>query len=145
MYAPNHTEMRIGELSARSGIPIETIRYYERIGLLPPPNRTASGYRQYDETALKQLRFIKRAQELGFTLREIKDLLTLKYQQNTAITCQTIQNRALEKLQDIEAKIADLVRMRTIILKLIEHCPSDSPVDECPILEALSQSSSHNM
>jgi len=77
--------MRIGELSARSGIPIETIRYYERIGLLPPPNRTASGYRQYDETALKQLRFIKRAQELGFTLREIKDLLTLKYQQNTAL------------------------------------------------------------
>src|SRR3981081_2489203 len=98
----------IGQLAKRGGVGIDTVRYYERNGLLAPSTRLASGYRRYGDLELSRLRFIRRAQALGFTLREIKELLALSAQRDVA----RVKRSAQAKLVDVEARIAALERVR---------------------------------
>ncbi|RMH60207.1 MAG: heavy metal-responsive transcriptional regulator, partial [Bacteroidetes bacterium] len=98
--------MKIGDVAKRAGVNVQTIRFYERKGLMEAPPRTASGYRQYTGEAVRRIRFIKHAQELGFSLREIHELLSLRVDPHT--TCADIQQYALEKVEDIERRIASL-------------------------------------
>ena len=127
--------MMIGELAKKSGVGIETIRYYEREGLVFPIGRKRSGYRTYDGEALSKLQFIKRSKELGFSLREIGELLSLN--SNKKSRCKTVKGKAQTKVAEIQAKIDDLSRMKSVLNQLIETCHSEAPSSECPILEAL--------
>jgi len=124
----------IGELSERSGVNIETIRYYERIKMLPAPPRTASGRRIYGETDLRILAFIRRARELGFSLNEIRALLRLGAPKTA--TCAQVKEIAAHHLQDIRAKMADLAKLERLLAKTIARC-SGTRVPECPVLDIL--------
>jgi MerR family copper efflux transcriptional regulator len=123
----------IGQLARRGGVGIDTVRYYERNGLLSPRTRLASGYRRYGELELARLRFIRRAQALGFTLREIKELLALSAQRDVG----RVKRSAQAKLVDVEARIAALERVREGLAKLIAACPGHGRAADCPILRAL--------
>ena len=125
--------MSIGALSKKSGIGIETIRYYERIGVLAPVGRKTSGYRVYDNDSSRTLRFLKNAQGLGFSLAEIKDLLKLRV--NKASRCEDVQIRAAKHLQDVEDKIKKLESIQVILSKLIRQCQTRKTSNSCPILE----------
>lgn len=114
---------------------LETVRFYERRGLLPVPPRTESGYRMYPSEAVTRLRFIKRAQELGFSLNEIEELLTLRL--SSRGTSAQVRRRAEAKIADIEAKIRTLESMKRSLQKLTKSCPACGPASECPILEGL--------
>ncbi len=127
--------LRIGEVARQAGIGVETVRFYEREGLLEEPNRKASGYREYDQEAVAVLRFIRRAKELGFTLKEIKALLELRL--DSSATRAEVREQAKAKVADIEAKIADLERMRDSLQKLIKACHGKGALSGCPILNAL--------
>ena len=127
--------LSIGEVARRAGVGVETVRFYERQGLLEEPERRASGYRQYDDEAVAVLRFIRRAKELGFTLKEIKSLLALRL--DASATKAEVREQAKAKVADIEARIADLQRMREVLLKLIKKCHGDGAASGCPILGAL--------
>lgn len=127
--------LTIGEVARQAGVGVETVRFYERQGLLEEPERRASGYRQYDVEAVAVLRFIRRAKELGFTLREIKGLLALRL--DASATRAEVRQQAKVKVTDIEAKIADLQRMRDVLVKLVKKCHGDGAATGCPILEAL--------
>ena len=124
----------IGQLAKRGGVGIDTVRYYERNGLLAPRTRLASGYRRYGDIELARLRFIRRAQGLGFTLKEIKQLLALSAQRNVG----RVKRSAQAKLVDVEARIAALERVRDGLARLIEACPGHGRAADCPILCALS-------
>jgi MerR family mercuric resistance operon transcriptional regulator len=127
-------QIRIGELSRQTGCNIETIRYYERIGVLPAPPRTAAGYRLYGLEHLRRLHFIRRARELGFSLDEVRGLLSLA--ESGRYTCGEIQALGLEHLQEVRRKIADLRRLEAVLDELTHQCQGGStPV--CPILDAL--------
>jgi MerR family transcriptional regulator, copper efflux regulator len=128
--------LTIGTVAKRAGVPIDTIRYYEREGLLPEPLRRASGYRSYNESAVGQLRFIRRAKDLGFTLDEIRDLLALSADRHRGV--KAVRQRAQQRLESIDARIAELRRVRKGLEKLIEACPGHGDPDQCPILRALS-------
>ena len=123
-----------GELSKKTGINGETIRYYEKIKLIPEPPRSSSGYRNYGDTYLKRLSFIKRSRELGFTLKEIENLLTLVDGGN--YTCAEIQQYTMTHLQDVETKIRDLQKMQKTLSTMVSACNSES-APECPIIETL--------
>jgi len=123
----------IGQLAKRGGVGIDTVRYYERNGLLAPRTRLASGYRRYGDLELTRLRFIRRAQALGFTLREIKELLALSAQRDVA----RVKRSAQKKLVDVEARIDALERMHDGLSKLITACPGHGRAADCPILKAL--------
>lgn len=123
----------IGKLATRAGVGIDTVRYYERNGLLAPSGRLASGYRRYGELEVAKLRFIRRAQGLGFSLKEIRELLALSSQRDVA----QVKRSAQAKLLHIEQKIAALERMRAGLAKLIEACPGHGRAADCPILQAL--------
>lgn len=127
----------IGTLSKESGVAIETIRYYERIGILTPFGRKTSGYRVYDNKSYKTLRFLKHAQELGFSLAEIKDLLNLRA--NNASHCEDVQAKAEKHLQDVEEKIEKLESIQSILSKLIRQCRSKKTSEGCPILECFEE------
>lgn len=127
------TTMSIGELSKRSGIGIETIRYYERIGILAPLGRRMSGYRIFNEDSFKTLRFLKHAQELGFSLSEISDLLKLRHNEKTK--CNEVQARASKHLSRVERKIEHLESIRTVLSDLIHQCKTRKSDTTCPILE----------
>ena len=127
--------LTIGQLAKIAGVGVETVRFYERKGLLAEPNRRPSGYRQYGEEVVNRLRFIKRAKELGFTLNEIKELLSLRLDPTT--TCADVKERAEEKIDDIEAKIRTLRRMKNALVKVTKACSGRGGTSECPILEAL--------
>ncbi len=129
--------MKIGDVAKRAGVNVQTIRFYERKGLMEAPPRTASGYRQYTGEAVRRIRFIKHAQELGFSLREIHDLLSLRVDPHT--TCADIQQYALEKVEDIERRIASLTRMKRALSTLAERCGTDRTLGDCPILDALEE------
>jgi len=128
------TILGIGQLARRAGVAIDTIRYYERSHLLDPATRLASGYRRYGERELKRLRFIRRAKALGFTLDEIRGLLTLSEQRDVAVVKQAAQ----AKLTDIEQRIAELQRIRRGLRTLLAVCPGHGRSEACPILNALS-------
>lgn len=123
----------IGQLAKRTGVPIDTVRHYERIGLLWPATRLASGYRRYGDGQLKQLRFIRRAKALGFTLDEIRELLTLSAGRNV----QSIRKAASMRLADIERRIGELTRIRESLRQLVSACPGHGRAEACPILNAL--------
>jgi MerR family transcriptional regulator, copper efflux regulator len=123
----------IGTLARRAGVSIDTIRYYERGGLLAPKARLASGYRRYSELEVARLRFIRRAQALGFSLKEVKQLLTLSNLRDVS----RIKRAAQEKLTDVEERIASLERVRKGLASLIAACPGHGRAADCPILKAL--------
>lgn len=125
----------IGALAKRAGVRIDTVRYYERHGLLAPKTRLASGYRRYGSLELSRLRFIRRAQALGFTLKEVRELLALSKRRDVA----RVKRAAQEKLAEVEARLADLRRMREGLLSLIATCPGHGPAESCPILKALGE------
>lgn len=127
--------LTIGQLAKLAHVNIETIRYYERRGLIPEPPRRESGYRQYAPDTVGRITFIKRAQELGFSLKEIQELLSLRVNPRTTST--EIKRRAEVKLADIETKLRDLKRMKTALMKLTAACRGRGPASECPILDAL--------
>ena len=127
--------LKVGEVAKRAAVNLQTIHFYEREGLLPRPQRTASNYRMYSGDAVQRVRFIKRAQELGFALKDIKDLLSLRATPGTR--CADVRQRAHTKLQDIDEKIGTLQRMRKALTKLIGECEGKKPISACPILEAL--------
>ncbi len=127
--------MTRGAVAARAGVHAETVRYYEKRGLLPKPARTASGYRIYTEDDVARIRFIKRAQELGFTLEEIRELLSLRVDPGT--DRRAVRRHAAAKLADLEAKIRDLERMRQALSTLVTACDGCGPTSDCPILEAM--------
>ncbi len=127
--------LSIGQVAKEAGIGVETVRFYERQGLLEAPKRRASGYRQYDIEALPVLRFIRRAKELGFTLKEIKGLLSLRL--DSSATRADVREQAQAKVADIESKIGDLQRMREALLMLIKKCHGRGSLVGCPILGAL--------
>ena len=127
--------LRTSEVAAQAAVNVETIRFYERRGLLPKPPRTASGYRTFSPEMVPRIRFIKRAQDLGFSLKEIKELLSLRANPNT--TCSDVRRRAEEKLLDIERRIRDLRRMGKTLARLAANCPGRGDTASCPILESL--------
>lgn len=127
--------LKTGELARRAGVNVETLRFYERRGLLPKPPRRESGYREYPPENVGRIRFIKRAQELGFSLGEIKELLALRVQAGTS--CADVRERADQKLRDVRQKIADLKAIERALGKLTASCSGRGPLRECPILENL--------
>ena len=124
------------ELAKRGGVNLETIRYYERVGLLPKPPRSGAGYRQFSPESVRRVRFIKRAQELGFSLKEIKELLALRIAAGS--TRAEVRKRAEAKIADIEGKVQHLRAMKKTLVRLVETCCGSGPASECPILESLS-------
>jgi MerR family transcriptional regulator, copper efflux regulator len=128
--------MKIGELASGAGVHIQTVRYYERRGLLPEPERRPSGYRAHGPETLDRLHFIKRAQELGFTLTEIRDLLALRLDPHTPAAA--VKARAEAKIADIDRKLHDLERIKHALVHLAGHCRGGrGPVGDCPLLDAL--------
>jgi MerR family copper efflux transcriptional regulator len=123
----------IGTLARRAGVGIDTVRYYERAGLITPKARLASGYRRYSELELARLRFIRRAQVLGFTLKEVRELLALSAQRDVA----RVKRSAQTKLTDVEARIAALEKVRKGLAALIAACPGHGRAADCPILKTL--------
>lgn len=134
MATLNH--MRIGTVARECGVSIDTIRYYEREGLLPPPQRRPSGYREYDEDALDRLRFIRRAKDLGFSLEDIRELLSLSNDREHGV--KGVKQRAQHRLELVEQRLAQLRRVRDGLNELIANCPGHGALGECPILRALS-------
>ncbi|NIM49528.1 MAG: MerR family transcriptional regulator [Gemmatimonadales bacterium] len=129
--------MTIGQVASHAGVNIQTIRYYERRGLVPPPSRMPSGYRQYDRDTVQRLRFIKRAQELGFTLSEIQDLLALRVRHASA--CGRVAAKTREKITLVDEKIRELQRMKRGLDELVTSCEARRPTGDCPILKALDE------
>jgi len=127
--------LSIGQVAKSAGVGVETVRFYERQGLLDEPDRKASGYRQYGEETVHLLRFVRRAKQLGFTLKEIKGLIDLRM--DTSATRADVRRKAKMKLADIEAKIQDLQRMRDALTCLLRTCHGDGTASVCPIIEAL--------
>lgn len=126
------TAMKIGEIAKRSGIGVETIRFYEREGLLQEPKRRPSGYRQYEESTFERLDYIRRAKELGFTLAEIRELLELSFVAHAG--CDHIRQRAEAKVADIEGKIRSLQQMKRSLRKIVERCRTKNSTDDCPLV-----------
>lgn len=127
--------LNIGETARRGGVSVEAMRYYERLGLIVAPDRDGNGYRKYPAEAVRRVRFIKRAQDVGFTLKDVSELLSLKA--DPGASCRDVRDRARNKLDEIDDKIAMLTRMRGVLAAWTEACPNDGPVEECPILDAL--------
>jgi Hg(II)-responsive transcriptional regulator len=130
-----HGRMRIGDVAARAGVNTQTLRYYERRGILGEPKRSASGYREYPTDTVRLIRFIKRAQELGFTLAEIEELITLRH--TTPKRRAKVRELAAAKMRDIDEKLARLQAMRSALYTLVEDCACGAETITCPILEAL--------
>ena len=124
-----------GELAERAGVGKETIRYYERRGLLPEPPRTDAGYRQYAPEDVRRLRFIRTAQKLGFTLDEIGGLLSLRVESDGS--CEAVEGRARGVLDRIEGQIEDLRGMKEALEELLQACRAAEPTEPCPILSAI--------
>jgi MerR family copper efflux transcriptional regulator len=129
--------MKIGQLAKQAATPIDTVRYYERHGLLPEPQRRASGYRDYTHDDVRRLRFVRRAKALGFSLTEIRELLDLSSQPERDMA--DMKAAAAVKLADVEAKLAELTRIRDGLQTLVAACPGHGNVGECPILNALAE------
>jgi len=129
------TTYKIGEVASRANVNKETVRYYEKRDLIPTPDRRRSGYRIFTQRHIDQIKFIKRAQELGFTLSEIKELLELRLDENTS--CTEIKVEARQKYQDVTQKIKDLRQIQDTLVDLIDSCSEGGPIDKCPILNAL--------
>ncbi|MDQ8733957.1 Hg(II)-responsive transcriptional regulator [Paenibacillus sp. LHD-38] len=128
-------EYRSGDISKLCNVNKETLRYYERKGLIPEPVRSDSGYRLYPEDTVNRILFIKRIQELGFTLSEIDKLLGVVDKDD--VRCANMYDFVVEKLEDVQLKIRDLQRIECMLKDLKERCPDEKTIHECPIIEAL--------
>lgn len=128
-------QLSTGRLADEGGVGIQTVRYYERIGLLPSPPRAPNGHRRYSETDAKRLRFIRSAGELGFTLDEIRELLELRVELGEP--CDSVAITASQVIERIDTKVAELEKMRSALGDLRDACEANHPTSECPILEAL--------
>ena len=127
--------MRIGEAAHGAGVNVQTLRYYERRGLLPAPDRKPSGFRAYDAGAVDRVRFIKHAQALGFSLKEIRDLLALRVRHGAA--CSTIERKTRSKIALIDDKLRELTALRRTLKGLVASCEARETTAECPVLETL--------
>lgn len=136
---PEPETLTIGQVAAAADVGRETVRFYERKGLIDEPPRSPAGYRRYPPDTVERLGFIRRAQELGFTLAEITDLLDLRVDEVSA--CGTVEVRARAKLEQVEAKIGDLQRIAYALRRLVDKCQAREPTSECPILEELEKQS----
>jgi MerR family mercuric resistance operon transcriptional regulator len=130
-----------GELARLANVNVETLRFYERQGLLTKPPQRASGYREYPPEAVGLVCFVKRAQTLGFSLREIKELLALR--EVPRATCGQVQNLARRKIEQIDVKINDLRAMRAALAKLLKRCTGTALIAQCPIIESLAAEPKH--
>ncbi|HYO81798.1 MAG TPA: MerR family DNA-binding protein [Bryobacteraceae bacterium] len=130
--------LKIGQVAELGGVNLQTVRYYEREKLLPEPPRLASGYRVFSDDAVRRVRFIKRAQELGFTLAEIRELLSLRVDPDR--DSGTVRELALKKITDINEKVRTLQAMKGALEHLIDRCSGHGPASECPILESIDSS-----
>lgn len=129
-------EMFVGQLARKAGVNVETLRYYEKIRLMPKPSRKGSKYRVYSNSDLKRLLFIKRSKELGFTLKETIELLELKIDSKTK--CGDVKYLAEQKLNDVVNRIHDLQKIKSVLKNLVVKCVEEElSADECPILEAI--------
>lgn len=126
--------LKVSQLAERAGVGIDTVRYYERAGLLPEPPRRPSGYREYPPQAVERLRFIRRAKALGFTLEEIAGLLELSDQRADV---EAVKRLAQTRLAEVEKKLRELERVRDGLRQLTEACPGHGDASACPILSAL--------
>lgn len=126
----------IGDVARQAEVNVQTLRYYERRGLLAEPDRSSSGYRLYTPEAVRVVRFIKRAQELGFSLSEIEKLLSLR---DSAASCEEVKVMAKAKVDDIGAKIRDLQRLHSALDDLVESCERGDTDRDCPILETIEE------
>lgn len=127
--------LSIGQVARLAGVGVQTVRYYEREGLIEEPPRAESGYRQYPQEAPRRIGFIRHAKELGFSLKEIGELLSLRA--DSEASCTDVRERAAAKVEEIDARLRSLARMRDVLVELTEACPGSGPTSECPILEAL--------
>ncbi len=124
-----------GVVAKQAGLGIETIRFYEQKGLIPLPSRSESGYRQYSADIIRRLEFIQRAKDLGFSLKEITDLLSLRVDPKT--TCSNVKQRTEAKIAEVTRKISELQRIRKALNRLVKSCRGKGPRTDCPILDAL--------
>ena len=131
--------MKIGEVAKAAGIGIDAIRFYEREGLIPHPDRRPSGYRDYAPGVLLSLHFVRRAKELGFSLREIRELMSLE--RDESASAGDVRELAERRLVDIEERIKSLQRMRRALRKAVEDCPGRGPASRCSILGSLAEES----
>ncbi|WP_363351473.1 helix-turn-helix domain-containing protein [Methylocystis echinoides] len=129
--------LTIGQLAAAAGVNLETVRYYERIKLMPPPARTASGYRAYEQAHIRRLAFIRRARELGFSIEQIRALLALA--EPSRASCADVRDIARTHLDEVRAELADLARLERILAETISRCSGD-PAPPCPVLNMLATS-----
>lgn len=127
--------MTIGQLAAEAGVNVETVRFYERKGLITQPSRPQAGYRRYDPQTGRRIRFIREAQELGFSLTEIRQLLALRVDPRTS--CVEVKSAAEAKIRSIDEKIEALETMRKALVVITDTCSGEGPTTDCPILDAL--------
>jgi MerR family copper efflux transcriptional regulator len=137
MDTTSSPHLTIGAVARGAGVGIDTIRYYEREGLLPPPRRRESGYRDYGRDAVHRLKFIRRAKALGFTLEDIRELLALSADHERGV--RNVKQRAEARLAGLEQRIRELQRMRRGLKHLIARCPGRGDPGACPILAALGE------
>ena len=128
------TDLSVGGLARQTGVHLETVRYYETIAIVPPPPRNAAGHRRYGPIHVKRLTFVKRARELGFTLKEVRALLGLV--DGGDYTCGEVHDLTLNHLHDVREKIADLQRMEVTLAEISDKC-ADGTIPDCPVIETL--------
>lgn len=131
------SSITIGKVAKAAGIGVETVRFYERQGLIPEPPRSGSGYRLYSGDTIRRLRFVKRAKTLGFTLSEIRELLSLSVTPGAG--CSDVRDQARAKIEDIEDRVTQLLAMKMALEGLVDQCSGVGPTTECPILAALEE------
>lgn len=129
--------MTVGRLAAATGVNVSTVRYYERRGLIPPPRRTATGYRQYETSIVARIRFIKAAQRLGFSLDEIGDLLSLRV--DAPGSCRAVVEATRAKLTATRSRIEELERLELVLERLVRSCLDGGRTDDCPVLAMLDE------
>lgn len=133
--AENMLGLTIGKAAKEAGISVEALRFYERRGLIPEPARNHAGYRQYLPETIKRLHFIRRAKEVGFTLKDIEELLQISANPDSA--CLDIKRRAQRKIEEADRKIQDLQKIRDALESLTRDCETSANTSECPLLAAL--------
>lgn len=129
--------LTIGEVAREAGLGVETVRYYEREGLVPEPERSASGYRRFPPETVERLRFIAQGKRLGFSLKEIRELLALRVDSPSADGCDEVRERAEIKLREVQDRIVALRRIEDVLTGLIGSCRTRAATDPCPILDSL--------
>ena len=127
--------LNIGQVAKRTGVTVETVRFYEKQGLLAAPQRSDAGYRQYPLETVKRVRFIQHAKDVGFTLKDIGELLALRQEPGTS--CTDIKLRATQKIEEVDQKIRDLKRIRDAVGRMVMKCSGRGALSQCPILEEL--------